>query len=80
MVTGASGRNWDSYGADIALPEDFAAVDRALLTDPQTSGGLLVACAADAAPRVLEIFHRDGFASAAVIGQVAAGPARVRIE
>ena len=45
MVTGASGRNWASYGADVVLPEGFDAADRALLTDPQTSGGLLVACA-----------------------------------
>ncbi|HPW13950.1 MAG TPA: selenide, water dikinase SelD, partial [Thermomonas sp.] len=44
MVTGASGRNWAGYGAQAVLPNGFAAEDRALLTDPQTSGGLLVAC------------------------------------
>ena len=79
MVTGASGRNWESYGADIALPADFAAVDRALLTDPQTSGGLLVSCAPDAAAEVLAIFRRDGFAHAAVIGDVTEGPARLSV-
>ncbi len=73
MVTGASGRNWDSYGAAITLPANFAAADRALLTDPQTSGGLLVACAPDCQDQVLEIFRRDGFADAAVIGEVRAG-------
>ena len=45
FVTGASGRNWAGYGAEVALPDGFAAVDQALLTDPQTSGGLLVSCA-----------------------------------
>ncbi len=44
MATGASGRNWASYGAQVELPTSFAARDRALLTDPQTSGELLVAC------------------------------------
>ena len=70
MVTGASGRNWAAYGADVTLPPDFAAVDRALLSDPQTSGGLLVACRPDAADEVLALFRRDGFARAAVIGEV----------
>lgn len=70
LVTGASGRNWASYGADVELPGGFAAEDRALLTDPQTSGGLLVSCAPEVVPQVLEIFHRHGFAQAAEIGAV----------
>jgi selenide,water dikinase len=53
------------------LPADFSAVDQALLTDPQTSGGLLVSCAPDAVPAVLDIFQRMGFAEAADIGVVA---------
>ena len=69
-VTGASGRNWAGYGADVRLPEGFDPVDRALLTDPQTSGGLLVACAPAALDAVLATFRRHGFASAAVIGDV----------
>ena len=79
FVTGASGRNWSSYGADVALPAGFADVDRALLSDPQTSGGLLVACAPDAVSDVLGIFRADGFANAAVVGEVTAGPARLTI-
>jgi selenide, water dikinase len=70
MVTGASGRNWAGYGSSVALPAGFAAVDQALLTDPQTSGGLLVSCAPDAVGEVLAIFHRHGFATAAEIGSV----------
>jgi selenide, water dikinase len=77
MVTGASGRNWDGYGKDVSLPEGFSAADRALLTDPQTSGGLLVSCAPSAVDAVLDIFRRDGFASAAVIGSVVEGPGRL---
>jgi selenide,water dikinase len=67
-VTGASGRNWAGYGSDVALPQDFADDERALLTDPQTSGGLLVSCAPEALDEVLAIFHRHGFDGAAVIG------------
>jgi selenide,water dikinase len=70
FVTGASGRNWAGYGSSVVLPAGFGATDRALLTDPQTSGGLLVSCAPDAVPEVLAVFARHGFAEAAVIGQV----------
>ena len=75
MVTGASGRNWAAYGKEIRLPEGFAAVDQALLSDPQTSGGLLVSCAAQAVEAVLAIFRQHGFASAAEIGEITAGSA-----
>ncbi len=68
FVTGASGRNWSSYGAEVALPQGFAPEDRSLLTDPQTSGGLLVACTPGSANEVLDTFRRHGFAEAAVIG------------
>ncbi len=74
IVTGASGRNWAGYGADIALPSGFAAEDQALLTDPQTSGGLLVSCDAAAVADVVAVFHRHGFATVADIGEVV--PAR----
>ena len=70
IVTGASGRNWAAYGGDVQLPEGFADADRALLSDPQTSGGLLVACDAATLPAVLDIFARHGFAHARAIGQV----------
>ena len=70
FVTGASARNWDGYGHDIGLPANFAAEDQALLSDPQTSGGLLVSCSADSVDEVLAVFHRHGFDAAAVIGQI----------
>ncbi|MGB3072540.1 MAG: selenide, water dikinase SelD [Ottowia sp.] len=70
IVTGASGRNWASYGQEITLPEGFSEASKALLTDPQTSGGLLVSCAASSADEVLSLFKQQGFAHAAVIGKV----------
>jgi len=76
-VTGASGRNWTSYGTAIELPTGAPDSCRNLLTDPQTSGGLLVACDAKTAPQVLELFKRQGFGHAAVIGELARGEARV---
>jgi selenide,water dikinase len=72
-VTGASGRNWAGYGHDVVLPADFAPEDRALLTDPQTSGGLLVSCSPGAVDDVLATFRRHGFDEAAVVGAVASG-------
>lgn len=70
MVTGASGRNWAAYGHEIALPDGFSAVDQALLSDPQTSGGLLVSCAPEAVDAVLAIFQRHGFTQATLVGEV----------
>ena len=72
-ITGASGRNWASYGSEISLPATFSEVDKALLSDPQTSGGLLVSCSANSAAEVLAIFRAQGFGDAAVIGEVIPG-------
>jgi selenide,water dikinase len=73
FITGASGRNWQGYGAEVQLPDGFAELDRALLTDPQTAGGLLVSCSEEALPEVLAIFRRHGFEAAAAIGRVQPG-------
>lgn len=78
-VTGASGRNWMSYGDDIQLSPPLGQLQRDLLTDPQTSGGLLVACAPEVVDQVLAIFATGGFAHAAVIGEVQAGPAQLLV-
>ncbi|MEK8046380.1 selenide, water dikinase SelD [Ideonella margarita] len=72
LITGASGRNWAGYGTQVTLPGDFSEVDRALLTDPQTSGGLLVSCDAASVDAVLAVFQRHGFGNAAVVGEVLA--------
>jgi selenide,water dikinase len=81
FVTGASGRNWAGYGADVALPAGFAAEDQALLTDPQTSGGLLVCCDGASVGEVMDVFRRHGFETVAEVGEITpAGPAGARVE
>jgi len=79
FFTGASGRNWDAYGKDVALADAITPAQRALLTDPQTSGGLLVSCAPAAVDAVLALFAREGFGDAAVIGRMAQGAAGVAV-
>ena len=76
-VTGASARNWAGYGEHVMLDARFGDLERALLTDPQTSGGLLIACAPEAAAEVLAVFRQQGFDRAAVIGEIKAGEPRV---
>ncbi len=77
FVTGASGRNWASYGHGVELFDGCADWQQALLTDPQTSGGLLVACAPDAVDEVMGTFRRHGFQHAALIGALESGSAGV---
>jgi selenide,water dikinase len=72
-VTGASGRNWQSYGHEVKLSSAITPLQQALLTDPQTAGGLLVSCAPHAVQQVLAIFREQGFADAAVIGAMHEG-------
>jgi selenide,water dikinase len=72
-VTGASRRNWEGYGAEVQLDAGLPAIAQALLTDPQTSGGLLVSCAPQAVDAVLRIFREQGFGEAAVVGRMEAG-------
>ena len=77
-ITGASARNFAAYGDAVEL-HHCDAIMQAVLTDPQTAGGLLVACAPEAVEQVLEIFHKDQFLEAAVIGDIIAGPARIEV-
>jgi selenide,water dikinase len=77
--TGASGRNWASYGADVELPAGLEDWKRDLLTDPQTSGGLLVCVAPEAADEALELMRAAGFGEAAVVGRMVAGEPLVQV-
>jgi selenide,water dikinase len=79
-VTGASHRNWASYGHEVTLPSGYEAWQRHLLTDPQTSGGLLIAVSPDAAPSVLQDVLAAGYPFAKIIGRAEAGPASIVIE
>lgn len=79
VVTGASGRNWASFGDSVELPAGFASWRRDLLTDPQTSGGLLVSCAAERADAILQTIAEAGYPAARKVGHTRAGLPTVRI-
>jgi len=72
VVTGASARNWAAQQASVRLGAGITDWQQALLTDPQTSGGLLVSCDPAAVGAVLAAFHAAGFAAAAAIGALRA--------
>ncbi|MGS1096428.1 selenide, water dikinase SelD (plasmid) [Aquamicrobium terrae] len=80
FVTGASHRNWKSYGHEVILPDIFPDWRRHLLTDPQTSGGLLIVVDASSAQRLAEQIRMAGYPRTAVIGTVEQGPARIVVE
>jgi selenide,water dikinase len=80
FVTGASHRNWDSYGAGVTLPDALPLAVRHLLTDAQTSGGLLIACAGEAAPALLARIRAEGHARAAIVGRAQAGNPGIVVE
>jgi selenide,water dikinase len=77
VATGASMRNWQSYGKDVELGAHVESWLQTLLTDPQTSGGLLVACDPAELKAVEQSFTRHGFSRAMVIGQMMAGEIKV---
>ena len=79
FVTGASGRNWDSYGTEVVLSDGISRVQQALLCDPQTSGGLLVACAPECVSDVTAIFSAGGFDRARAIGEIVEGQPFVKV-
>lgn len=80
FVTGASMRNWTSYGPEVQLSTDITGAQKDLLCDPQTSGGLLVSCATNSLADVMATFERHGFTQARVIGGMVAGEPRVSVE
>ena len=73
IATGASTRNWNGYGAEVILPPGAPDWQQKILTDPQTSGGLLIACAPETAAEVLAELHGAGFAESRAIGRLEAG-------
>ncbi|OFS84766.1 selenide,water dikinase SelD [Oligella sp. HMSC05A10] len=79
-ITGASGRNWHAIGERVELAEGMTDVDRALLTDPQTSGGLLLAVSPEAVDEVLALLNAEGFNLASVIGEVGAAIAEPKVK
>jgi len=80
FITGASKRNWASYSESVTLPADFPEWRRDLLTDPQTSGGLLIACEHVKAAEIVRMIADLGYPSVSLIGQVEAGAPSVVIK
>ena len=78
--TGASARNWAGYAHEVKWQSAADAIAQALLTDPQTSGGLLLACDPAAIAEVLAVFRKEGFAHVAAIGEITAGPPRIVVD
>lgn len=79
VATGASDRNWKGYGSDVQMPASAPDWHRKLVTDPQTSGGLLVACAPEAVKDVMATFETRGFAQARAIGRLSEGAPRLTV-
>lgn len=79
VATGASERNWTGYGHDVALAAGAPDWVRTLVTDPQTSGGLLVTCSPSKEQEVHAVFAQHGFAQARTIGRLVQGPAQVTL-
>jgi selenide,water dikinase len=79
VVTGASARNWASYGEAVTFADGLGEQQRALLTDPQTSGGLLVSCSPESVTEVLSIFLQQGFGHVSVIGELVDGSAGIDV-
>jgi selenide,water dikinase len=79
-VTGASHRNWSSYGNEVELPETMPVWQRHLLTDPQTSGGLLIAAAPEHGEAITRMIRDAGYPFAGIIGRVEEGAPAVVVE
>ena len=56
-VPGGTNRNWDSYGQKIGTLTDY---QKAVLADPQTSGGLLIAVNKEAVQQVEQVLAAHG--------------------
>ncbi len=67
-IPGGTNRNWDSYGEKIGTLTDY---QKAILADPQTSGGLLIAVDKNGVDAVKEILLQYGLQKfAQPIGQL----------
>jgi len=77
--TGAAGRNWQSFGQNVTLPDNLSDWQKNILADPQTSGGLMLSCAPERTNDVLELFRVNGFADVTVIGKMGDGAPHVTV-
>jgi selenide, water dikinase len=80
FITGASGRNWKSFDGYVELPAETPDWRRMLYCDPQTSGGLLVACSSQQAEPLLDMIIAEGYSHACIIGEVQDGQPLVLVK
>lgn len=80
FATGASTRNWQSYGEHIKLPQNMPTWQQNLLTDPQTSGGLLIACSAQSMPEVQATIEEVQGHAGTIIGALQAGTPEIKVD
>jgi len=80
LVTGASQRNWTSYGNEVEMPVEMPDWRRNILCDPQTSGGLLVAVARERGESVLRTIRDSGCPFACIIGHTEVGAPVIKVE
>jgi selenide,water dikinase len=60
-VPGGTNRNWDSYGHKVHFQnEQNRSLQKNILADPQTSGGLLIAVAKESIEEVIEHLKQNG--------------------
>lgn len=79
FTTGGGAANLRHVAPHLDVGPDVEPVMLALLSDPQTSGGLCIAVDPDGKDRLLEALQQNGVEVRAVIGRVAEGPARIRV-
>lgn len=70
VATGASNRNWQGYGDSIILPDEAQLWHRNLITDPQTSGGLLISCTEEALPKVQQAILAEQGNEGSIVGKM----------
>jgi selenide,water dikinase len=74
-VPGGTTRNLESLHDAVRFADSVSSADRTILADAQTSGGLLIAVAAERVERLCEALARETTPAAALIGRVVAGAA-----
>jgi selenide,water dikinase len=79
VVPGGTRKNVEAAGAFTRWAEGVKDVDKLLLADAQTSGGLLIAVPATSRDRLVARLRELGTPAAAVIGEITAGPG-LRVE
>ena len=80
IFTGASSRNWNSYKKYISKNSKVEQIKKIILSDPQTSGGLLLSCKKQNSKKILKILKSRRFKSSTIIGSIKNGKTKICIK